>query len=155
VRAAIVTKGADQINSNTILSPLAATTGIFGSHQPVETDTCTTSEFCKPQRASLSALRHDPAQRPLIAVVSARYGAYDDWRDVGAKDSSGLLDYFMFTDSASAAVNRTDDTFPYHLNDPDVTTKAKNSVYNANLTASQAAQIASKYYKVSNIMPDP
>eukprot|EP00953_Heterococcus_sp_UTEX-ZZ885_P012437 7132-Heterococcus_DN1.PRE.3 len=150
VRAAIVAQGADKINSNTLLSPLAATTVIFDGQQKLDStnkaDT-TCSNAIPHQAPSLSALRYDPTQRPLVAVVSARYGSYDDWRDVGAKDSSGLLDYFMFTDSASAAIHRTEDTFPYHLNDPDVTIMAKNSVYNANLTAPQAAQIASKYYK--------
>jgi hypothetical protein len=119
----------------------------------MELNTGTTEKALPQQISSLSTLRYDPTQRPLVAVVSARYGSYDDWRDAGARDNSGLLDYFMFTDIASAVIHRTDDTFPYHLNDPDITTVAKNSVYNTNLTTPQAAQIASKYYKVNKQCP--
>jgi hypothetical protein len=106
VRAAIVAKDADKINSNTLLSALVITTVIFDKQQkanPMNKTDSTCSNAIPLQVPSVSALRFDSIQRPLVAVVSARYGSYDDWRDVGAKDSSGLLDYFMFTDSGSAA----------------------------------------------------
>ena len=98
----------------------------------------------------------DGKGEPVIAVVTASYGSYDDPHDIYVKDVSGNVDYYYFTDQTVDLKNCIVDTFPYHLHDDKMQVPgAKNSIKGIEevMRTSRGRKarqnmMASKYYKV-------
>ena len=98
----------------------------------------------------------DAYDDPLIAVVTASYGSYDDPWDVFVKDTTEKVDYFFYTDAGFILENSTVDSFPHHLHDFEMQVPgAKNSINGIQEVmktergrTARKNMMASKYYKV-------
>jgi hypothetical protein len=91
---------------------------------------------------------------PRMAVVTASFGGYDPLRGVHARDCSGLVDYYTFTDTPGYVHNRVVITHPYHLHDDVAKLRpgGKNSLADmTRLSPSRVSMMASKYIKVSTL----